>query len=177
MIKKSRWELYPLTAHGLTHSEFAARWSSMRNMFADVDGTRGAAMYGHPDRMDFGGALQALKASFHVARDGWNGHGLYVTLQDGYPDGIAINGNTAESTGLPEGTVAAFAPYLMLYRPAYNEFGRTGQGGSHPASFVPWVPSMGDVLAEDWRIVPRPYETPAQSDDVAEFGEPTRRLP
>ena len=60
-------------------------------------------------------------------------------LQDGYPDGIAINANTARATGLNEGAVCVFRPYLMLC---------TADG-----SFVPWAPTASDVLAEDWLTV------------------------
>lgn len=166
MIKKSRAELYPLTAHGMEPREFVRRWGSMRNLFARQELTAGDPyLYGDPDRMDFGGALQALKAGHHVARAGWNGRGLYVTLQDGYPDGIALNANTAEATGLPEGTPAVFRPYLLL-----GFMGRTGP------EFVPWAPSVSDALGEDWLMVARPGSPPADVDDVTEFaGEPVRR--
>lgn len=89
--------------------------------------------------MDFGTALAFLKEGDRVARKGWNGKGMYVVFQKGYPDGIAINKNTAEATGIPEGTVCMFRPYLMM---------RTVDG-----SFVPWVASQADILAEDWRKV------------------------
>lgn len=31
--------------------------------------------------MNFGGALEALKAGEHVTRTGWNGKGMYLALQ------------------------------------------------------------------------------------------------
>ena len=31
--------------------------------------------------MDFGDAIKALKHGDHVARDGWNGRGMYLSLQ------------------------------------------------------------------------------------------------
>ena len=86
--------------------------------------------------MDFGGALTALKAGSQVARHGWNGKGMFVCYQAGYPDGIAINANTSKATGIPQGTVCAFRPYLML-KTADDEF-------------VPWVASQSDLLADDW---------------------------
>lgn len=89
--------------------------------------------------MDFGQALTALKRGGKVTREGWNGRGMFVVHQAGYPDGIAINRNTAQATGLPEGTVCIFRPYLMM---------RTVDG-----EFVPWVASQTDLLAEDWQVV------------------------
>lgn len=89
--------------------------------------------------MNFGAALELLKAGARVAREGWNGRGMYVVHQKGYPDGIPINSNTAQATGLPEGTVCNFRPYLMM---------RTVDG-----EFVPWVASQSDLLAEDWVTV------------------------
>ena len=90
--------------------------------------------------MDFGQALTELRHGHKVSRENWNGKGMFVVLQAGYPDGIAINRNTAESTGIPEGTVCNFRPYLMM---------RTVDG-----EFVPWVASQTDLLAEDWDAQP-----------------------
>jgi len=87
---------------------------------------------------DFGSALKALKAGFKVYRKGWNGKGMYIVYQKAYPEGIPINKNTAEATGLPEGTVCKFLPYLMMK--------------TVDDSFVPWLISMTDALAEDWEI-------------------------
>jgi hypothetical protein len=86
--------------------------------------------------MDFGSALAACKDGAKITRFGWNGPGQYVVHQAGYPDGIAINANTAQATGIAQGTVEKFAPYLMM---------RNAQG-----VFVPWLASQGDLLADDW---------------------------
>jgi len=83
-------------------------------------------------------ALMNIKSGRRVSRSNWNAPGQFVVLQKGYPDGIAINANTAEATGIEQGTVCVFRPYLML---------RTADG-----SFVPWAPTVSDVLAEDWVI-------------------------
>ena len=64
---------------------------------------------------------------------------MYIVLQPGYPDGIGINANTAEATGIPQGTVCVFRPYLMMF---------TADG-----EFVPWVASQTDLLASDWETV------------------------
>ena len=86
--------------------------------------------------MNFSEALTALKDGSRIARTGWNGKGMFVVLQAGYPDGIPINANTAQATGISEGTVCKFRPYLMM---------KTADD-----TFVPWVPSVSDVLADDW---------------------------
>lgn len=88
--------------------------------------------------MDFSEALRAVKNGSKIARTGWNGKNMEIVYQKGYPDGIAINANTAQATGLDEGTVCKFLPYLMM---------RTVDG-----SFVPWLASQTDVLAEDWLL-------------------------
>ena len=84
-------------------------------------------------------ALVWAKRGKKIARVGWNGKNMFVVIQKGYPDGIAINANTAEATGIPEGTVCRFRPYLMM---------KTAQD-----DFVPWVISQTDALADDWYVV------------------------
>jgi hypothetical protein len=91
------------------------------------------------EQFDFGEAIKRLKAGSRVCRYGWNGKGMYLAYQPGYPAGIQINRNTANATGIPEGTICRFLPYLIM---------RTVDG-----SFVPWLASQTDVLAEDWTSV------------------------
>lgn len=83
-------------------------------------------------------ALKLLKAGYRVHRKSWNGQGMWLCLQKGYPDGIPINKNTAQATGVEEGTVCAFSPYLMI------------KTANATATFAPWVPSQTDIIAEDW---------------------------
>lgn len=73
-----------------------------------------------------------------VCREGWNGKGMYLVFQKAYPEGIPINANTAQATGIPQGTVCKFLPYIMM---------RTAGG-----EFVPWLCSQTDLLAVDWRL-------------------------
>lgn len=89
--------------------------------------------------MNFSEALSQCKSGSKIQREGWNGKGLWVVFQKGYPDGIAINKNTADATGIPEGTICKFRPYLMMC---------TVQG-----DFVPWLASQTDILADDWTIL------------------------
>lgn len=93
-------------------------------------------------QLDIGEALRlAVTQRMRISREGWNGRDMFVVYQEGYPDGIAINANTARATGIPEGTVMVFQPYLMMC---------TADG-----SFVPWLASQSDLLAHDW-IAERP---------------------
>lgn len=86
-------------------------------------------------------ALRYLRDGRKVCRAGWNGKGMYVVYQKGYPDGIAINENTANATGIPQGTTCKFLPYLMLKTVAETP------------TFVPWMASQTDLLEKDWEIV------------------------
>jgi hypothetical protein len=89
--------------------------------------------------MNIGQAVDAMKCHQKVAREGWNGKGMFIVYQKAYPNGISINKNTSEATGIPEGTVRKFLPYIMMC---------TADG-----SFVPWLCSQTDLLAEDWEVV------------------------
>ena len=89
--------------------------------------------------MDFGKALEALKAGKKVSRKGWNGKGMFVVLQKGYPNEIPCNKQTAEAWGLKEGDLFKCEPYLQIKM----------VNGSHAM----WSPSVNDCLADDWEIV------------------------
>lgn len=91
--------------------------------------------------MNFSEALVHVKNGVKIARAGWNGKNMYVVYQKAYPDGIPVNKNTAEATGLTEGEEAKFLPYLMM---------KTADDGN---VFVPWLASQTDILAEDWEVV------------------------
>lgn len=95
--------------------------------------------YRRIDNLTFGLAIEALKKGFKVARKGWNGKGMFVVYQKGYPQGIPCNIQTAKAWGLHEGDLFKCEPYLQIKM----------VNGSHSM----WVPSINDVLAEDWEIV------------------------
>jgi len=78
-----------------------------------------------PDPMprDFGSVLTSINNGYKLARDGWNGKGMYVTL---YTPEI--------SKTRPE-----ILPYLEL---------KTAEG-----NFIPWLPGWSDIRAEDWTVV------------------------
>lgn len=85
-------------------------------------------------------AIKLLKAGYRVYRRGWSGTGMWIGYQKGYPDGIAINKNTAEATGIEEGTVCNFLPYIMM------------KTASPSTTFVPWLASQTDLLSDDWMV-------------------------
>lgn len=89
--------------------------------------------------MDFSDALRAVKDGKRISRMGWNGKDMFVVYQKGYPEGIPCNKQTAEAWGMKEGESFICNPYLQI----------KNANGSHSM----WVPSIGDVLADDWVIV------------------------
>lgn len=93
----------------------------------------GVAQFGFAD------AIRYLKRGSRLTRNGWNGKGLSVVYQKGYPDGIQCNKQTAEAWGMKEGELFKCEPYLQI----------STTDGSHAM----WVPSIRDVLAEDWQFI------------------------
>lgn len=88
------------------------------------------------ENTDFGWALRQLKQGYKLCRRGWNGQGLFIFFQKGYPEGVPANINTATALGIEVGTVVVIKPYLAI-KNVQNEY-------------VPWTPNQSDILAEDW---------------------------
>ena len=89
--------------------------------------------------MNFSYALALVKQGYKIRREGWNGKGMFVVFQKGYPEGIPCNKQTAEAWGLKEGELFKCEPYLQIKM----------VNGSHSM----WAPSINDCLAEDWEVV------------------------
>ena len=86
--------------------------------------------------MNFGQALEALKMGRRVARDGWNGKGMFVFLVPGSNFKV----NRPPLLGIyPEGTEINYRPHIDL----------KGADGSVST----WAPSGSDALAEDWLCI------------------------
>jgi len=86
--------------------------------------------------MDFGTALAMLKLGKRVAREGWNGKGMFLFLVPGSQFVV----NRPPLLGIyPEGTVIDYHAHIDM---------KTAQD-----TVVPWLASQTDVLAEDWRVV------------------------
>lgn len=92
--------------------------------------------------MDFGDAIRALKGGHRVARAGWNGKGMWLTLSPGNPALEAgkfwagPNRDYAEQNG----GAAPVLPFITM---------KTATG----EILMGWLASQTDMLAEDWVIV------------------------
>ena len=75
--------------------------------------------------MDFGEALKVLKAGGKVARDGWNGKGMWLVL---------IRAGNATHSGFDMQDCIGM---------------KTAQNNMQPG----WLASQSDMLAEDWVAV------------------------
>ena len=86
--------------------------------------------------LTFGEALRALKQGKKLSRRGWNGPDQFVFLVPG----STFTVNRPPLLGIyPEGTSIDYHAHVDL---------RNQQG-----QIVPWQPSQGDLLQEDWEIV------------------------
>lgn len=86
--------------------------------------------------MNFGQALELLKSGNKVAREGWNGKGMFLFLVPG----STFKVNRAPLLGIyEEGTEVQYHAHIDM---------KTAQG-----YVVPWLASQTDVLAEDWEKV------------------------
>ena len=94
--------------------------------------------------LNFGEALAHLKNGYCVARDGWNGKGMWLCLISS--DGYKLS-NT-NYTSIPE---YDDEPHLLPWVGM-----KTANSG-----FVPWLCSQTDMLAEDWIILAKQYLTKA----------------
>jgi hypothetical protein len=113
-------------------------------------------------KLSFGKALELAKAGALIAREGWNGKGMFVFLRPGgemtadflinevksLPEGlkkyyIAQFAHTAneEKAGLsPSDVVVKFTPYLCM---------KAADG----TIVNGWLASQTDMIAEDWNIL------------------------
>ena len=85
--------------------------------------------------LNFGDAITHLKAGYCVAREGWNGKGMWLALIKGATVQQAIGdcyGNSGETFPVLD------AVYMKT---ADNKL-------------VAWLCSQTDMLAEDWTILP-----------------------
>ena len=93
---------------------------------------------------DFGMALEALKRGKAVSRKGWNGKGMFLTLQNG----SEVEGNNMRNEPAKKyygDCKAKICPHIDM----------KAADGSY---VVGWLASQKDMLAEDWDIIdPVPF--------------------
>ena len=80
--------------------------------------------------MNFGEAIEEMKAGKRLARNGWNGKGIYIQIQ--FPD---INSKMT-------------SPYIYM-----DTTGLQTDNSAAPKVVVPWLASQTDMLAEDWEVL------------------------
>lgn len=83
--------------------------------------------------MDFGDAIRTMKAGKRVAREGWNGKGMFLFLVNGST--FTVNREPLLSI-MGEGTQVQYHAHIDM---------KTAQG-----YVVPWLASQADMLADDW---------------------------
>lgn len=86
--------------------------------------------------LDFGSALDHLKKGRRLARDGWNGKGMFVYLVP--PASYAVQTGAAKAH-FGEGSMVPYNAYFAIKN--VNDTVST------------WVPSVNDCLAEDWYVL------------------------
>jgi hypothetical protein len=84
--------------------------------------------------MNFGQAIETLKGGQKVAREGWNGKGMFLYY-------VPANSYPAQTEAAKDhfGDMVPYGAYIAM---------KTAQN-----NVVPWLASQTDVLAEDWQIV------------------------
>ena len=86
--------------------------------------------------LSFEQALTSIKTGSKMQREGWNGKGLFVFLVNGSTFVV----NRAPLLGIfPEGTEVNYNPHIDIK--------------NVDGSISTWVPSIGDILANDWQTV------------------------
>lgn len=86
-------------------------------------------------KSNFGVALDAIKQGNKIAREGWNGKGMFLFYNNGRLNTISYK---ALKAGIIENALEV-APFILM-KTADNKL-------------VPWLASQTDVLAEDWIII------------------------
>lgn len=95
--------------------------------------------------MDFGMAIIALKRGEAVARKGWNGKGMFLTLQAG-SEVAGTNMRNEPAKNYYGDSKVKICPHIDM----------KSADGSY---VVGWLASQTDMLAEDWEIVkPIPFK-------------------
>lgn len=94
---------------------------------------------------NFGVAIKALKEGKRVAREGWNGKGLFVFKQ--VPASVRVE-IIPKMTSVPDSVKNE-----MMKRKQALSYNNQMAIVNTQGDVDSWVPSSSDVFAEDWLIV------------------------
>ena len=97
--------------------------------------------YREASGLTFGHAIEALKLGMKVAREGWNGKGMWLVLVPGTNNVHTTEGSPYMKAGV---TYCDILPHIDMW--TTNAQGRR-------AMLPGWVASQTDMLAEDWHMV------------------------
>lgn len=95
----------------------------------------------HVERMNFGKALEVIKKGGLIAREGWNGRGMFIYLVAG--GNYKVQMDCVKPLADKDGTLK-YNPYMAI---------KNVNG-----TISTWVPSVNDCLAEDWYEVELSYQ-------------------
>jgi hypothetical protein len=117
---------------GICQAEYS-NTARLRTVFTDAElANINISKYEKVRLMNFGEAIEKLKAGKSVARDGWNGKGQYVFLIKGTELSTGLKYGYGEYEGEPQ-----FTDVLAIKTTA-NQIQ------------VGWLASQSDMLANDW---------------------------
>lgn len=99
--------------------------------------------------MNFGLALDAVKAGKKTSREGWNGKGMFIYLNKGNVDKNAPNTppGLLSVEGISVDLFENGADGTVTRLPNINMKAATG------STVTGWLASQTDLLADDWGIV------------------------
>lgn len=102
--------------------------------------------YREVDSVNFGGAIDLLKAGLAVRRKGWNGKGLFIVKQvpahitgDIIPNMQSLPQSAKNILMIRENPHIDYTNQMLIINP-------DGRADS-------WVPSSSDIFANDWEVV------------------------
>ena len=93
--------------------------------------------------MNFGHAIELLKRGFKVARKGWNGKGMFLSLSQGYDilvEEVASRNMSDYYWKNPNDGIVHINSHIDMK-------------AADDSIVIGWLASQTDMLAEDWMIV------------------------
>jgi hypothetical protein len=101
-------------------------------------------------KLNFGQAIEAIKKGEKVCREGWNGKGMYLFLNQGNP----VNGHlhSAHPDSETDGNTIHQSGQILEFI-VMKTAGDSKLWGVGYSDYVPWLASQTDILSNDWMII------------------------